>query len=98
MQLERRMSVTVELPAAYRRHALGQRKVSLSVDGRLQDVLALLCRSFCGLTNQLMAVDGRLYGSIAMFVNGVDVRRLQGLETHLGAGDVLTLVPAISGG
>lgn len=92
------MSVTVELPAAYRRHAQGQRQVSLPTDGSLHDVLRELCSHFSGLRGQLMADDQRLYGSVAVFVNGVDVKRLQGLDTPLGSGDVLTLVPAISGG
>jgi molybdopterin synthase sulfur carrier subunit len=92
------MSVTVELPAAYRRHAQGQGKVSLAANGRLQDVLGQLCSTFAGLKSQLLAGDGRVYGSVAVFVNGVDARRLQGMETDVRAGDVLTLVPAISGG
>lgn len=92
------MSVTVELPAAYRRHAQGQRQVALPASGRLQDVLSQLCGQYGGLRSQLMADDQRLYGSVAAFVNGVDVKRLQGLDTPLGSGDVLTLVPAISGG
>jgi sulfur-carrier protein len=92
------MSVTVELPAAYRRHAHGQRQVSLPAGGLTLDVLQQLCSRFEGLRNQLMADDKRLYGSVAVFVNGVDLKRLQGLDTLLRNGDVLTLVPAISGG
>lgn len=92
------MSVVVELPAAYRRHAQGQGTVSLAAGGRLQDVLASLCSTFAGLKSQLLAADGRVYGSVAVFVNGVDARRLRGMETDIRAGDVLTLVPAISGG
>jgi molybdopterin synthase sulfur carrier subunit len=92
------MSVTVELPAAYRRHAQGQGSVALPAGGRLQDVLAQLCGTFAGLKTQLLAADGRIYGSVAVFVNGVDARRLRGMDTDVRAGDVLTLVPAISGG
>lgn len=92
------MSVIIELPATCRRHAWDQRQVVLDTDGRLHDVLASLCARFAGLRSQLLAPDERPYASIAMFVNGVDVRALQGLDTHLGGGDVLTLVPAISGG
>jgi molybdopterin synthase sulfur carrier subunit len=92
------MSVMVELPAAYRRHAQGQPTVSLAEDGRLQDVLGRLCSRFGGLKSQLLAGDGRVYGSVAVFVNGVDARRLQGMDTPVRGGDVLTLVPAISGG
>lgn len=91
------MSVVVELPAAYRRHAEDRREVLLE-EGRLQDVLAALCSRFAGLRGRLVSQDGRPYGSVAMFVNGVDARAIQGLDTPLGTGDVLTLVPAISGG
>ena len=91
-------SVTVQLPAAYQRHTQGQREVCLPQDGRLLDVLRALFNQFSGLESQLLAADGQLYRSVAVFVNGVDVRRLQGIDTQLSSGDVLTLVPAISGG
>jgi len=92
------MSVTIELPAAYRRHALGQRQVQLDGPGPLNELLGQLCERFAGLKPQLLTEDGRLYGSVAVFVNGVDMRRLEGLQTPLRSGDVLSLVPAISGG
>lgn len=90
--------ITVQLPAAYQRHAQGQRTVSLPQAGRLPEVLAALCSRFGGLQQQLLAADGQPYRSVAVFVNGVDVRRLQGMDTQLSPGDTLTLVPAISGG
>jgi sulfur-carrier protein len=91
-------NITVQLPAAYQRHAQGQRTVCLPQAGSVPDVLAALVGRFAGLKSQLLAADGQPYRSVAVFVNGVDVRRLQGMDTRLSSGDVLTLVPAISGG
>ena len=42
--------------------------------------------------------NGRLDPSLKVLVNGVDIRRLQGLETTLKDGDVMAVIPPIGGG
>jgi MoaD family protein len=41
---------------------------------------------------------GRLDPSLKILVNGVDTRRLQGVETTLEDGDVVAVIPPIGGG
>lgn len=50
-----------------------------------------LYRSVCDET-------GRVRRHVNLFVNADDIRDLDGLDSALAAGDVLTILPAISGG
>ena len=46
----------------------------------------------------LLTADGRLRRSYAVLVNGVDIRSHDGPGTRLNDGDILTVVPSLSGG
>ena len=51
----------------------------------------LLYRNLCDET-------GRVRRHLNVFVNSENVRDLDGVDTNLGAGDVVTFLPAVSGG
>jgi molybdopterin synthase sulfur carrier subunit len=42
--------------------------------------------------------EGQLRGSLAVFVNGEHIRYREGLETELGDGDEVYVIPIIAGG
>jgi sulfur-carrier protein len=42
--------------------------------------------------------DGRVKGFLQFLVNGASAATLQGLETELGDGDVLAILPPVGGG
>lgn len=44
------------------------------------------------------AATGRMNEHIAVFVNSREVRSLQGLDTELKDGDVITILPPMAGG
>jgi molybdopterin synthase sulfur carrier subunit len=91
------MSVTVRIPTPLRRITNGQDKVS--VDGRtLEEVVAALEEQFPGIKDRLCDEHGALRNFVNMYVNGEDVRFLDGLKTVTKAGDEISVVPAVAGG
>ena len=42
--------------------------------------------------------DGSLRHFVNIYVNGEDVRFLNGLETEINTGDEVSIVPAVAGG
>jgi molybdopterin converting factor small subunit len=91
------MSVNVKIPTPLRRFA-GE-KSELAVDA--QDVagaLAKLLDAHPALKPQLLADSGAVRSFVNLFVNGEDVRFLDGPKTAVKDGDTLAIIPAIAGG
>jgi molybdopterin synthase sulfur carrier subunit len=91
------MSVTIRVPAPLRACCQGARELSVSAPsvraalGRLEQTHPSLYRSICDET-------GAVRRHVNLFVNTAHVRDREGLDTALVAGDVLTILPAVSGG
>jgi molybdopterin synthase sulfur carrier subunit len=68
----------------------------------LGGTVGLALRDFARLDRSVSAFlfnpEGRLRRSVAVFVNVVDVRNLDGEETVVQEGDILSIVPALAGG
>jgi molybdopterin converting factor small subunit len=68
------------------------------VDGAtVGDVVRALIERHPSLGGQLLTPDGDLNRFINVFVDGQDVRYLEGLDTPVGSGDV-RILPAMAGG
>ena len=50
------------------------------------------------MRERLVDEGGELRRFVNLFVNGEDVRFMQGLETALKEGDEVSIVPAVAGG
>ena len=91
------MSVMVRIPTPLRRLTQGQVKVS--VEGQnLNDVIASLDAQFPGIKARLCDEQGELRNFVNLYVNGEDVRFLDGLNTATNPGDEVSVVPAVAGG
>jgi len=64
----------------------------------LREVIRELVTAHPGLGSQLLTQDGDLNRFVNAFLNDTDVRHLQALETPVGEGDTLVLLPAMAGG
>lgn len=64
----------------------------------LKELIEDLERRYPGLKERLCDEEGNLRRFINFFVNDEDIRFLQGEETPLKDGDVVSIVPAIAGG
>ena len=91
------MAVTVKIPTPLR--SLTGERESVSAQGAtLSELVGQLESAFPGMRERLCEESGELRRFVNVYVNGEDVRFLQGLETALGDGDEVAIVPAVAGG
>ncbi|MBI2865904.1 MAG: MoaD/ThiS family protein [Chloroflexi bacterium] len=91
------MTVKVRIPEPLRRATKGEGLVEVKA-GTIAQCIEELEAQFPGLKERLMADSGELRHFVNVFVNGEDVRFLQGLDTSLSPGDEVSIVPAVAGG
>lgn len=91
------MSVVVRIPTPLRRMTNGQDKVELQ-EAALSAMIDRLEADYPGIRERLIDENGELRYFVNIYLNGEDVRFLQGLETTAAAGDEISIVPAVAGG
>ena len=88
---------TVYIPAVLRSNVGGVK--SLEVEGdSIRGVVERLVAQHPSLGSQLLTEDGDLNRFVNVYVNGQDVRYLDGLGTPVEARDEVRLLPAMAGG
>ncbi|MBV9119469.1 MAG: MoaD/ThiS family protein [Chloroflexi bacterium] len=92
------MAVKILIPSTLRTLTNNQTTVNLDVEGTVADVLTQLDSTFPGIGERLRDDTGEIRRFVNIFVNGDDVRFLEGSATHLKSGDELSIVPAMAGG
>jgi MoaD family protein len=90
------MSV-VRIPTVLRPQVGGEKQLDLE-GGTVAELVNSLTERFPALRSQLLTESGDLNRFINVYVNGQDVRYLQGLETPVEARDEVRLLPAMAGG
>ena len=91
------MATTVRIPTPLRRVTEG--KDAVPVDGdTLAESLTSLETQFPGIKARIIDESGALHRFVNIYVNGEDVRFLQGMETAVKDGDEISIVPAVAGG
>jgi MoaD family protein len=87
----------VRIPAVLRPAVGGQKDVD--VDGStVGEVIEGLVGRYPSLRDQLLTGEGELNRFVNVYVNGQDVRYLDGLGTRLEPRDEVRLLPAMAGG
>lgn len=91
------MSISVRIPTPLRRVTNGADRVAVEGDtlGQLIDSLE---SQYPGIKGRLCDEDGELRNFVNVYVNGEDVRFMQGLGTATKSGDEVSIVPAVAGG
>ena len=91
------MSVTILIPTALR--SFVDRKSEIEAEGStVGEALANLASQYPDLKHQIYEDDVKLRGFVNVFVEGTNIKKLNGLETALASGATVMLVPAIAGG
>jgi molybdopterin synthase sulfur carrier subunit len=91
------VSVIVRIPTPLRKITADQDRVS--ADGAsVAECIASLEASHPGIKERLCDESGEIRRFVNIYVNGEDVRFLQGLATPLKDGDEVSIVPAVAGG
>ena len=91
------MSILVRIPTPLRRMTNGEAKVELE-SSNVAELVEKLDSSFPGFKDRLVDENGDLRYFVNIYLNGEDVRFLQGLETSTNSGDEVSIVPAVAGG
>ena len=91
------MSVLVRVPTPLRRLTGGADKGEVE-GSSLSIVIDGLDSLYAGFRERLCSNDGELREFVNIYLNGEDVRFLQGLETATKSGDEISIVPAVAGG
>ncbi|MCH7738202.1 MAG: MoaD/ThiS family protein [Chloroflexi bacterium] len=91
------MSVMVRIPTPLRRMTNGKDKVEVE-SANLGEMVEKLNGEFPGFKDRLVDEDGELRYFVNIYVNGEDVRFLEGLKTPTNEGDEISIVPAVAGG
>jgi molybdopterin converting factor small subunit len=89
--------VRILLHGAWRAFAGGAREVRLDA-ATLHDALEGLARAHPSLEERLRDEHGKLRPHLAVFVNDKDARLLGWEDAALRDGDVVHIIPALSGG
>jgi molybdopterin converting factor small subunit len=88
---------TVRIPPVLR-PAVGGEKELTAEGSSVGEILKAVAASHPDTQMQLFAVDGQLNRYVNVYLNDEDVRVLDGLQTPVGEGDTLVILPAMAGG
>ena len=91
------MSVMVRIPTPLRRMTNGKDKVEVE-SANLGDLVEKLNGEFPGFKDRLVDEEGELRYFVNIYLNGEDVRFMDGLNTSTSSGDEISIVPAVAGG
>jgi molybdopterin synthase sulfur carrier subunit len=91
------MSIKVRVPTPLRSLTGGQSDVTASGDS-VASAISDLEAQFPGMANRIYDESGEVRRFVNLFVNGEDIRFLDGTGTKLESGDELSIVPAMAGG
>lgn len=91
------MAVTVRVPTTLRPLSGGNKQVEVAA-GTLSQVIASLETAHPGFSDRLLDAEGGLHKFVNVFVDDDDVRYLDGLETPVGDGITVSIIPAVAGG
>ena len=90
-------AVTIHVPGPLRAYCSGVEQLSISAR-TVRAVLEDLERSQSALYRNVCDETGTVRRHLNVFVNSDNVRDLDGIDTALTPGDVVTILPAVSGG
>ena len=89
-------AITVQVPEVLR-GCTGARELSLPAQS-LRAALSEIERRYPALHRNICDETGTVRRHVNLFVNATHMRDCNGLDTRLVPGDVVTILPAVSGG
>ena len=91
------MPVTVRIPSVLRNFTAGKESIPVEAT-TIDEALSQLDAAHPGIKAKLCDDRGVLRRHVNVFVGEEDIRFLEGQATAIKAGDLIDIVPAISGG
>jgi MoaD family protein len=90
-------AISIHIPAVLSDYSGGRTKIALEAT-TVRDALERLERELPALHRNICDETGSVRPHINIFVNSDNTRDGEGVGTPLAAGDVVTILPAVSGG
>jgi sulfur-carrier protein len=90
-------TITIYVPGPLRKYCAGAVQLSIAaptVRAALEDLQRSQSALYCNVCDE----TGKVRRHLNVFVNSYHVRDLDGVDTTLTPGDVVTILPAVSGG
>ena len=91
------MSVEVRIPTMLRPAVGGSATISAEA-GTVGEIVGGLVAKYPALAGQVITEDGVLHKFVNVYLNDDDIRYLSKLDTKVGEGDTLSILPAVAGG
>jgi molybdopterin converting factor small subunit len=91
------MSITIHVPGVLRACCQGAAELSLPASS-VRAALEEIERNYPALYCRICDETGAVRRHVNLFVNASHMRDREGLDTALTPGDVVTIMPAVSGG
>ena len=89
--------MTFRIPTPLRTLAGGHDTVEVEGD-TVREALGTLTSQYSGLKSRLCDEHGHLRRFVNLFLGEEDIRHLDGLDTNVHEGAVLSIIPAVAGG
>jgi MoaD family protein len=91
------MPVKITIPTPLRPYT--ENRDTIEVEGQtIRELLEDMTERYPQLKRHLFSEDGKLRSFINIYVNDEDIRYLDGENTKVSEGDVVSIIPAIAGG
>jgi molybdopterin synthase sulfur carrier subunit len=91
------MTVKVRIPTPLRKLTAEQAEVE-SGGGTIREILDDLEKQFPGFKERMCDDNGELRRFVNVYVGEEDIRFLEGLDTKIPEGELVSIIPAVAGG
>ena len=95
-------SVHIRVPAPLRNITNGINRIEINLENienrQIINVMEYLDNQYPGIKEKIFDSSGNLRQFVNIFINGEDVRYLEGVRTKVNSGDEISIVPAVAGG
>ena len=97
MRSAREATITIFVPGLLRDYSAGAAELELAASN-VRDALEGIASHYPSLYRNVCDETGAVRRHVNLFVNSDNIRDLAGVDSTLAAGDVLTILPSVSGG
>ena len=94
------MEIKIIIPSPLRNLSNGERSVNIELEenSTILDSINKLNDIYSGISAKIIYENNSLHNFVNIFMDGEDVRYMQGVDTKLIPGSEISIVPAVAGG
>ena len=94
------MEIKIIIPSPLRNLSNGERSVNIELDenSTILDSINTFDDIYSGMSAKIIAENNSLHNFVNIFMDGEDVRYMQGVDTKLIPGSEISIGPAVAGG